>query len=387
MEFLDFEHLTFFATAAFSLEGLVAAELRRLGFQEAKAELGGARFTGSISDAFLACMRLRMADRVMIILAEKQCHTFEDLFQLSLSIPWEQILTTDGQYNVSGKCARSQLMSISDCQSICKKAIIERMRRWSSSTVFPETGIPFPIHFSLHENLCRISLDLCGAALNRRGYRTWNGEAPIRETLAAALVELSPWRPGIPLHDPCCGTGTLLIEAAFREGHRAPGMTRSFVCEAYPFFPRKEADRIRNTIKSEFEPNRIMGISGSDIDPEALTLASKHVHQAGLDGLIDLKCLALENLNLDLPEGVFLCNPPYGERIGDRKTCAVLYSHLHALLKRHPGWSLCAITSDPNFERAFGQKADKRRKLYNGRLECQFLTYLSEEKKQRYSRK
>lgn len=384
---MDFQNLTLFATAAFSLEGLVAAELRRLGFEDAKAELGGARFIGSLSDAFLACLRLRMADRVMIVLAEKQCTTFEDLFQLSLSIPWELLLSTDGQYNVSGKCARSQLMSISDCQSICKKAIIERMRRYSNATVFPETGVPFPIHFSLHENHCRISLDLCGSALNRRGYRTWNGEAPLRETLAAALVELSPWRPGIPLHDPCCGTGTLLIEAAFREGHRAPGMTRSFACEQYPFFPKKEAAIIRSTTQSEFEPDRIIQISGSDIDPEALSLAAKHIHQAGLDGRIDLQCLPLEKLNLDLPEGVFLCNPPYGERIGDRKSCAVLYAHLHALLRRHPGWSLCAISSDPRFEQEFGRRADKRRRLYNGRLECQFLTYLSEEKKHRTTAK
>ena len=384
---MDFQHLTLYATAAFSLEGLVAAELRRLGFEDAKAELGGARFSGSIADGFLACLRLRMADRVMIVLAEKQCMTFEDLFQLTLSIPWEQLLTVDGQYNVSGKCARSQLMSISDCQSICKKAIIERMRRHSSASVFPETGIPFPIHFSLHENHCRISLDLCGSALNRRGYRTWNGEAPLRETLAAALVELSPWRPGMPLHDPCCGTGTLLIEAAFREGHRAPGMTRSFACESYPFLSKKQADEIRAKVQSEFEPDRIANISGSDIDPEALSLASRHVRQAGLEGCIDLQCLPLEELQLDHSEGVFLCNSPYGERIGDRKSCAVLYSHLHALLRRHPGWSLCAISSDPNFEHAFGKRADKRRRLYNGRLECQFLTYLSDEKKQRYSKK
>lgn len=383
---MDFQHLTLFATAAFSLEGLVAAELRRLGFDDAKAELGGARFIGSVEDGFLACLRLRMADRVMIVLAEKECLSFEDLFQLTSSVPWEEILTIDGQYNVSGKCARSQLMSVSDCQSIVKKAIIERMRRHSSSSFFPETGIPYPIHVSLHENMCRICLDLCGTALNRRGYRTWNGEAPLRETLAAALVELSPWRPGMPLHDPCCGTGTLLIEAAFRQGHRAPGMTRSFACEQYPFLSPERTAQIRSAIQADFEPDRISNISGSDIDPEAISLAMRHVQQAGLKGLIDLECLPLEQLNLPHSEGVFLCNPPYGERIGDRKSCAVLYAHLHALMRRHPGWSLCAISSDPGFEHAFGRKADKRRRLYNGRLECQFLTYLSEEKKQRYSR-
>ncbi|MBR1684529.1 MAG: class I SAM-dependent RNA methyltransferase, partial [Clostridia bacterium] len=356
---MDFQHLTLFATAAFGIEGLVSAELKRLGFQDTKAELGGARFSGSILDGFFACLRLRMADRVQIILAERECLTFEDLFQLVSSIPWEQILTTDGQYNVSGKCARSQLMSISDCQSICKKAIIERMKKCSQSSYFPETGAAFPIHLSIHENRARVCLDLTGSALNRRGYRTWNGEAPLRETLAASLVELSPWFPGMPLHDPCCGTGTILIEAAFRQGHRAPGMLRSFACESFPFFPAAEAQKMRSSVVAEFEPERIAHISGSDIDPQAIELARRHVDQASLSGMIDLHVEPLETLQLDSPEGVFICNPPYGERLGDRKSCEKIYAHLHDLMARHPGWSLCAISSDPAFEKAFGVKPDK----------------------------
>ncbi len=381
---MDFQSLTLFATAAFSLEGLVAAELRRLGFENAKAELGGVRFTGSLLDGFLACLRLRMADRVLIVLGERQCLSFEDLFQFTSSVPWESFLSLDGQYNISGKCARSQLMSVSDCQSICKKAIIERLRRQKKVQIFPETGVPFPIHLSIHENKARLCLDLTGPALNRRGYRTWNGEAPLRETLAACLVELSPWRPGMPLHDPCCGTGTILIEAAFRESHRAPGMSRSFACEAYPFFPVKEAQELRARTISEYDPSRITQISGNDIDPQAIELAKRHVAQASLDTLVSLSVLPLEQLQLSAPEGVFLCNPPYGERIGDKKSCAKLYRHLHDLLDRHPGWSLCAISSDPDFEHAFGKRADKRRRLYNGRIECQFLTYLSDDKKNRY---
>ena len=376
---------TFVATAAFGLEGLVAAELRRLGFADAKGENGGARFQGSVLDGFFACLRLRMADRVLLVLGERTCKSFEELFQLVFSISWEDLLTVDGQYNVSGKCARSQLMSVSDCQSICKKAIIERMRKHTSASFFPETGVPFPIQLSIHEDMARVCLDLAGTALNRRGYRTWNGEAPLRETLASALVELSPWRPGMPLHDPCCGTGTLLIEAAFREGHRAPGMNRSFACESFPFFPKKEAEAMRKQVQNEFEIDRIQGISGSDLDPEAIELARRHVRQAGLEGRIDLTVLPLEELQLDAAEGVFLCNPPYGERLGDRKSSERLYAHLYRLWKRHPGWSLCAISSDPAFERAFGQRADKRRKLYNGRLECQFLTYLSDQKRKKNS--
>ena len=373
---MDWSDQTYVATAAFGLEGIVGAELRRLGMKQVNAQPGGAVFHGSLTDAFLCNLRLRSADRVLLVLSEQICRSFEELFQQVSAIPWEALMPTDAKINISGKCARSQLMSVRDCQSIAKKAVIERLKRTTRRTIFPETGVPYPIDVSIHADSCRITLDMSGDALNRRGYRTWNGEAPLRETLAASLVELSPWRPGMRLHDPCCGTGTLLIEAAFREGHRAPGMLRTFACEQYPFFPKEETEALRRTVQGEYEPERIGGISGSDIDPNALELAGRHVRQAGLEGKIDLSCQPLEQLQLQDERGVFLCNPPYGERLSDRKTCEKLYGELHKLKNRHPGWSLCAISSDPAFERAYGKRADKKRRLYNGRLECEFLIYL-----------
>lgn len=372
---MQFDQLQLLATAAFGLEGVVADELRRLKMQSVRAEMGGAYFIGSITDAFRANLLLRCADRVLIVLCSGEARTFEELFLLVKTIPWEEILPPDARINVSGKCARSQLMSVRDCQSITKKAIIERLRTRTHRDVFPETGAAYPIDVSLHNNLARITLDTSGEALNRRGYRTWNGEAPLRETLAAALVELSSWRPGMRLHDPCCGTGTLLIEAAFRQSHRAPGLKRFFTCEQFPFFSHDEAEALRMQAMQDFEPERIHGISGSDIDPAPLELASRHVRQAGLEGRIELNCQSLETLQLPDQEGVFLCNPPYGERLSDRKSCEKLYHAMGLLLRRHPGWSLCAISSDPMFERAFGRRADKKRRLYNGRLECEFLIY------------
>ena len=372
---MQFDQLQLLATAAFGLEGVVADELRRLKMQSVRAEMGGAYFIGSITDAFRANLLLRCADRVLIVLCSGEARTFEELFLLVKTIPWEEILPPDARINVSGKCARSQLMSVRDCQSITKKAIIERLRTRTHRDVFPETGAAYPIDVSLHNNLARITLDTSGEALNRRGYRTWNGEAPLRETLAAALVELSSWRPGMRLHDPCCGTGTLLIEAAFRQSHRAPGLKRFFACEQFPFFSHDEAEALRMQAMQDFEPERIHGISGSDIDPAPLELASRHVRQAGLEGRIELNCQNLETLQLPDQEGVFLCNPPYGERLSDRKSCEKLYHAMGLLLRRHPGWSLCAISSDPMFERAFGRRADKKRRLYNGRLECEFLIY------------
>ena len=372
---MQFDQLQLLATAAFGLEGVVADELRRLKMQSVRAEMGGAYFIGSITDAFRANLLLRCADRVLIVLCSGEARTFEELFLLVKTIPWEEILPPDARINVSGKCARSQLMSVRDCQSITKKAIIERLRTRTHRDVFPETGAAYPIDVSLHNNLARITLDTSGEALNRRGYRTWNGEAPLRETLAAALVELSSWRPGMRLHDPCCGTGTLLIEAAFRQSHRAPGLKRFFACEQFPFFSHDEAEALRMQAMQDFEPERIHGISCSDIDPAPLELASRHVRQAGLEGRIELNCQSLETLQLPDQEGVFLCNPPYGERLSDRKSCEKLYHAMGLLLRRHPGWSLCAISSDPMFERAFGRRADKKRRLYNGRLECEFLIY------------
>ena len=372
---MDFSNLTLLATAAFGLEGVVAAELKRLGMKDVKGEIGGARFSGSITDAFLCNLRLRCADRVLILLDERECTTFEALFQFVKAQPWEHILPADAKINVSGKCARSQLMSVRDCQAITKKAIIERLRQQTGRSVFPETGVAYPLEIALHSNIARLTLDTSGDALNRRGYRTWNGEAPLRETLAATLVDLSTWRPGMRLHDPCCGTGTLLIEAAFRQSHRAPGLTRRFAMEQFAFFPRRECEVLRNTCREDFQLDRISGISGSDLDPNALDLANRHVKQAGLAGRITLMNKPLQQLQLEGEPGVFLCNPPYGERLSDRKSCQKLYGEMHQLLRRHPGWSLCAISSDPMFERAFGRRADKKRRLYNGRLECEFLIY------------
>ncbi len=369
------DHMTLLATAAFGLEGVVAAELKRLGMADVRGEVGGARFTGSAADAYLCNLRLRSADRVLIVLAEQECRSFEELFQFVKSQKWEQLLPPDAKINISGKCARSQLMSVRDCQAITKKAIIERLKTATGRSLFPETGVAYPIEIGLHGDVARLTLDTSGDALNRRGYRTWNGEAPLRETLAATLVELSTWRPGMRLHDPTCGTGTLLIEAAFRLSHRAPGLTRHFQMEQFSFFPKEDAAHILKQCREDFELARVSGISGSDIDPEALKLAQRHINQAGLSGRIQLTNVPLQQLQLDGEPGVFLCNPPYGERLSDRKSCQKLYGEMGKLLARHPGWSLCCITSDPMFERAFGRRADKKRRLYNGRLECEFLIY------------
>ena len=373
---MRFDCLPFYASASFGLEGLVASELKRLSMTGVRAENGGVRFSASLMDGLLCNLRLRFSDRLHIILAEGETHSFEDLFRLVSSVPWEDLCSGTEKLLLSAQCARSQLMSPRDCQSVSKKAIIERLRKRTSRTMFPENGIDFPVQIHIHSDHTLVLLNTSGPSLSRRGYRTWNGEAPLRETLAAALVEMSPWRPGMQLYDPCCGTGTLLIEAALRQGHMAPGRTRPFAMESFSFFPASEGKQLRAQVLSECEPSRVSGISGSDLDPEAIELAHRHVRQAGLSGLLSLQVLPLQSVQLQAPQGVFLCNPPYGERMSDLASCRKLVHDLFLLQQRHPGWSLCAISSDAGFEKAFGRQADRKRRLYNGRLECQFFIYL-----------
>ena len=363
------------AASAFGLEGAISGELKRLGMRNVRPDNGFVRFQASLKEVFTCNLRLRYSDRVYLLMAEAESLTFEALFQLVQAVPWERFVSGTEFFHITAQCARSQLMSPRDCQSIVKKSLLERLKKKTGRTVFPETGAAFPVHVHIHSNRARILLDTSGSSLSRRGYRTWNGEAPLRETLAAALVEFSPWRPGMPLYDPCCGTGTILIEAAFRQGHIAPGLHRSFAMEGFSCFSVSTAKTIRDQISAETRPDRIAGIAGSDLDPSAIDLALRHLHQADLDHRIALSVQPLQSLRLVEENGVFLCNPPYGERLSDTERCHGLYRDLRQLQDRHPTWTLCAISSDPGFEKAYGRRADRKRRLYNGRLECQFYTY------------
>ena len=362
------------ATAAFGLEGVVARELERLNIP-AKAENGGARFTATLEDAMRANLWLRCADRVLLVVGRFEARSFEELFEGVKALPWEDFIGRNTGFPVSGKCARSQLMSVRDCQAITKKAIVERLKSKYRVDWLDETDETVAIDVALHADIAQLTLDASGVALNRRGYRTWNGEAPLRETLAAALVSLSPWRPGMLLHDPMCGTGTLMIEAAMRMANRAPGLTREFAMESWRDMPLDAFRVIREEAQAQFDPSLIEGISGSDIDPQAVELANRHLKQAGLVGKVSFTVGDARQCQLEGERGAFLCNPPYGERLSDRKECETLYREMGLLLRRHPGFTLSAITSHPGFERCFGRRADKKRRFYNGRLECEFMTF------------
>ena len=372
------------ASAAFGMEGLVAGELRTLGMEKVSAENGSVVFYADPAGIFRCNISLRYCDRVFIILADEECTSFDSLFQLVFSISWERYAAGTESFNVSAKCARSRLMSPRDCQSITKKAILERLKSNTGRSVFPEKGAEFPVLVSVHSDRVRILLNTSGEALSRRGYRTWNGPAPLRETLAAVLVRLSPWRPGMPIIDPCCGTGTILIEGAWLASGRLPGLTRSFAMEDFSFVNRENCQEIRSNLLQNATAIPAGIIQGSDIDPAAVDLAYRHIHQAGMQDIIRLSVRPLQAVyseNISLPDGqkngVFICNPPYGERLEDQKSCRLLYRDMRLLKDRFPLWHFCILTSDPGFEKAFGMRAHKKRRLYNGRLECVYYIYYS----------
>ena len=365
-----------YASSAFGMEGLVAKELRLLNMQDVAAENSGVMFRATAAQLFECNLKMHYCDRLFIVLCSDLCKSFECLFNLVSRIDWSLYFSGTESIDISCKCSRSTLMSPRDCQSVTKKAIIENIRSSTGQSFFPESGPSLPVHLSVRNDRLMVLLNTSGEALSRRGYRTWNGEAPLRETLAAALVELSGWKPGQPLHDPCCGTGTILTEAALIAAGRAPGQNRHFQMETNKCFRGIDFSLLRSVSAEQADLSQVFGISGSDIDPDALELARRHIRQAGFaPDQIQLCLVPLQELELSSEYGVFICNPPYGERLSDREKCRILYRDLFLLKQRHPTWRLCAISSDPAFERSFGKKASRKRRLYNGRLECVYYIY------------
>ena len=366
------------ASAAFGMEGMTGRDLKRLGMKNvAVMDVGGATFEGDFEDAFRANLWLRTCDRIMLVMGQFEARSYEELFQGIKAIEWEDYLPEDACFPIRAKCVRSQLMSPSDVQKIGKRAIVERMKSAYFNDWFSETGATFQVDVSIRNDLVTVTLDASGDALSKRGYRTWNGEAPLRETLAAALVLQSGWHPWQPLYDPCCGTGTILVEAAFIALNRAPGLTRKFAMEAWPCVPYEKLEEIRREARMKYEEGskRALYVSGSDINPEAIELARRHIKQAGLQGRIHLEVKDLRDVTLGGEPGVFIANPPYGERLDNIRAAHAVARQLGALQKRCPGWKMCAFSADMGFEREFGRRATRRRRYYNGRIECEYRIF------------
>lgn len=366
------------ASAAFGLEGMTGKDLKRLGAENVRVmDVGGACFEGGFETAFRANLWLRTADRILLVMGQFPAKSYEDLFQGVRAIPWEEILPRDARFPIRAKCVRSQLMSPSDVQKIVKKAMVERLKDAYHEEWFSESGALFQVDASIRNDLVTICLDASGEPLSKRGYRTWNGEAPLRETLAAALVLKSSWHPWQRLYDPCCGTGTILIEGAFIALNRAPGLTRSFVMETWPCVNTTALAEIRREAQAKYNEGaqRALRVAGSDIDPEAVELARRHLRQAGLSGRIEISVKDMRDVQLPGEPGVFIANPPYGERLDNVRSAHAVARALGALQARHPGWTLCAFSADMGFEREYGRRATRRQRYYNGRIECEYRIF------------
>ena len=371
---------TFAVPCLFGLEGLVGDELRRMKLENVRVEDRRAFFTGGYDAMAKANLRLRMGERVMILLGRFQAKTFEELYQGVKALPLEDVIPKDGQFPVKGYSLDSQLHSVPDCQSIVKKAAVDRLGAKYGLSWLPETGIKFQLHFTILNDQVTLSLDTSGQGLHKRGYRAVGKDAPLHETLAAGMIQLARSRGREFFWDPFCGSGTIPIEAALIAKNRAPGLNRHFAAEEYPWVPREVWTQAKEEAKAK-EFNGKYRILGSDNDPACVSLAFANARKAGVADLVDFKDGDATKLPLPCDEGILVCNPPYGERMMEQQSAQRLYSALGRHLKFADKWQKFVITSEPEFEHYFGRRADKKRKFYNGKIKCDYYMFTSAQRK------
>ena len=367
--------LRFAVPTLFGLEGLAGDELRRMDLQNVQVENGRVLFTGDERAMAKANVCLRTGERVRLVLASFKATTFEQLFQGVLNTPLEEFIPKDGAFPVKGHCLNSQLMSVPDCQAIIKKAASRRLGQKYGVNWMPEDGVKYQIEFSIMNDQVDLYLDTSGVGLHKRGYRAIGNDAPLRETLAAAMVQLTRYRGRDFIWDPFCGSGTIPIEAALIAINRAPGMNRGFAAEKFAWV----APEIWRDVRSEAMDKEFRGeyrILGSDNDPKCVSLAMANARKAGVGKLITFKDGDATKMSLPAENGVLICNPPYGERMLERQSAQRLYAVLGRHLKYADGWKKYIITSEPEFEHYFGRRADKKRKLYNGMIKCDYYMYM-----------
>ena len=362
------------APCYFGTESTAAFEVRRLGAEDVKVTDGRIAFSGPADIIAAANLNLRCAERVLLLLKTYTATTFDELFDGVTSIPWEELIPADAQFPVKGSSLSSTLSSVPACQSIVKKAVVERLKKGHKTLMLPETGALYKIRFSIRKNVVEVMLDTSGDGLHKRGYRRNATGAPIKETLAAAIADLGRVRRDSIVADPFCGSGTMVIEAAQKAMNIAPGLRRRFAAEHYTFCPPEIWARQREKALSEIRRDAAFEGFGYDIDPAAVALATQNAKLAGVGDrchfeLADVKDFAPR------PEMIVLTNPPYGERLGDLATAAKLAGVLGKALEEHPVAGAYIITADADLEKHLGKKASRRRKLYNGMIPCQVYMY------------
>ncbi len=363
------------ATTAFGLESLVAREIKELGYEDVKVENGRVIFISNEEGICRSNIWLRCADRVVIKVGEFTAQSFEELFQQTKALPWEEWLPVDARFPVTGKSIKSQLFSVPDCQAIVKKAIVERLKDTYGVSWFEETGALYAVQVALLRDVVTLTIDTSGRGLHKRGYRELAGEAPLKETLAAAMIYLSYWKADRVILDPFCGSGTIPIEAAFIGQNRAPGMSREFTAQSWPSIPEKYWIKAREEAYDLWRKDLTPHIYGSDIDHQALRLARIHAKEAGLEEKVHFQKLPVKELRSRFKYGHIITNPPYGHRIGQHQEIEEVYMDLGTVYRALEDWSLHMLTTVPKPERFMGKRWDKSRKLYNGRIECHYYQF------------
>ena len=369
----------------FGLEGIAGDELRRLDLENVRVENGRVLFSGDETALARANLCLRTGERVLIVLADFSAKTFEELFQGVYRANLEDFIPQNGAFPVKGHCLNSQLMSVPDCQAIVKKAASRRLGEKYGMNWLPEDGAKYQLQFSIMNDRVTLYLDTTGPGLHKRGYRAVGNDAPLRETLAAAMVMLTRYRGRDFVWDPFCGSGTIPIEAALIAKNRAPGLRRRFAAEAFDWMTPEIWQNARGeAMDKEFKGS--YRILGSDNDPKCVSLAMANARKAGVSDCIEFKDGDATKMSLPFDSGIIVCNPPYGQRMMEQQSAQRLYAALGRHLKFADGWKKFIITSEPEFEHYFGRRADKKRKLYNGMIKCDYYMYTENKRKNKIVR-
>ena len=369
--------LRFAVPCLFGLEGLAGDELRRMDMENVAVENGRVLFSGDALAMAKANINLRTGERVLLVLADFPAKTFEELFQGVYQADLEDFIPSDGAFPVKGHCLNSQLMSVPDCQAIVKKAASRRLGEKYGVSWLLETGAKYQLQFSIMNDRAVLYLDTSGTGLHKRGYRAVGNEAPLRETLAAAMVQLTRYRGREFFWDPFCGSGTIPIEAALIAKNRAPGLNRQFAAEGFAW----AGPEIWTQARSEAKDKEFRGdyrILGSDNDPKCVSLSVTNARKAGVADCIEFRDGDATKMSLPADSGIIVCNPPYGQRMLEQQSAQRLYAALGRHLKFADKWKKYIITSEPEFEHYFGRRADRKRKLYNGMIKCDYYMYTSE---------
>ena len=366
--------MEFTVPCLFGLEGLCGDELRRQNFENVRVENGRVLFSGDETALAKANLWLRTGERVLITLGSFPARSFEELFQGVYHLPLEDFIPRDGTFPVKGHCLNSRLMSVPDCQAIVKKAASRRLGEKYGLSWLPETGDKYQLQFSIMNDQVNLYLDTTGPGLHKRGYRAVGNEAPLRETLAAAMVQLTRYRGREFFWDPFCGSGTIAIEAALIAKNRAPGLMRKFAAQSFPWIAPEIWDDLRREAK-EKEFHGDYHILGSDNDPRCVSLSMANARKAGVADCIRFRDADATKMSLPTDTGILVTNPPYGQRMLEQQSAQRLYAALGRHLKYANGWKKYIITSEPEFEHYFGKRADKKRKLYNGMIQCNYYMY------------